>query len=1546
MRSERGSPHRGITITVTGRLRLCVLLAALAALALCLSGGRVQAQDGSVPDKPTGLSTEASHDSVALAWDDPGDDSITHYEVFRRDRAIHDVGEFVTIDSNTGSATLSYTDDTVKPETRYVYRVKAVNQHGASKWSSFARANTPAAPPQEPDPTPTPSPTPTPAPTPEPELEPTPESLAPSGLSAALVVGGDGVILSWDAPAEDPGSVTGYEILRGPSEDALTTLVADTEDSDTSYTDASANEPGVHYTYRVKALRDGEKSQESNYASIDLPDDYVPDRAPEAGAALAPSGLSAALVVGGDGVVLSWDAPAEAAGSVTGYEILRGPSEDALTTLAADTSSTDTAYTDETATEAGETYIYQVKALRGGEKSQGSDLAGAFIPTVTQMDGEPLTVALQSVADDRAALIALYNSAGGANWRLSANWNTTEPLDTWHGVTTDTNGRVTRLDIWLNNLVGQIADELGDLSKLEYLDLRSNNLNGQIPSRLGDLASLTHLNLGGNKLTGAIPGALGGLSNLETLDLRTCGLSGEIPSELGDLSNLEYLHLAGNLRPDIPGSGLTGTIPSELGGLSNLLELYLDRNQLTGAIPDELGNLSSLRKFSITYNQLSGQIPSGLGGLSNVQELYLHYNLLTGEIPVELGDLSNLEYLDLSKNANPDIPGSGLTGEIPATLGSLSKLLNLRLSSNRLSGEIPSELGDLSSVGYMYLNENQLSGEIPASLGSLSSLIILHVNDNQLSGEIPDELDSLTTLEDLRLQENQLSGEIPDLSSLASLRILYLYDNQLSGKIPDTVGNLTNLNTLFLHRNQLGGEIPSGLRNLSKLKYVFLHENQLRGEIPAGLGDLTSLLWLILHKNQLSGEIPGELGSLNNLTYLYLSDNQLRGKIPVELSSLNNLQELYLHRNQLSGEIPDELGSLPGLIVLTLSNNQLTGPIPEALGNLKNLALVRFAGNSLTECVPEGLNYLLTAPDYDDDPAHDFTAVDANGDGDYDDEGDTPGLGLLFCGVGELAALKLSGVTLNPAFTNRRETYTGTAPYEVVSTMVTAELNRPEDAFTIKKDGDIYRGNDALPLIAGSSSPNVVTIEVTLPDGSAARTYTVVVTRKDRARKLVTVPRNWSLIPDGFGPGEQFRLLFVTAETRDADSSRIADYDAFVRDQAAAGHASIRSYSSKFRVVGSTEGFGARGHTNTTDPGVPIYYLNGEKIADNYIDFYDGSWDSVEPRNENGDVLTDVEVWTGTQSDGTCSGNCLGSEFTIVGRPEFLGDGLDGRITGASFDERFYALSPIFMVDGLPEATLRDSFKPHGSDINGIWSDGTTIWVVDDEFHNETTETIRAYRKSDKVRDAEKDITSLTIRSAGNLKPRGIWSNGMTIWVADSRKDMIFAYDKTTLERDERKDFNTLKAAGNNEPSGIWSNGMTMWVADPTDNKIYAYRMSDKSRDPAKDFDILSDNHNPKAHQLIRADNTSRWLDNTNPRGIWSDGTTMWVTNTLSSSTDRIYAYRMSDWSRDGAKDLILPTHDADAEKDNRFPRHIWSDGTDIYVSDGYSDRVFIYALP
>ena len=43
--------------------------------------------------------------------------------------------------------------------------------------------------------------------------------------------------------------------------------------------------------------------------------------------------------------------------------------------------------------------------------------------------------------------------------------------------------------------------------------------------------------------------------------------------------------------------------------------------------------------------------------------------------------------------------------------------------------------------------------------------------------------------------------------------------------------------------------------------------------------------------------------------------------------------------------------------------------------------------------------------------------------------------------------------------------------------------------------------------------------------------------------------------------------------------------------------------------------------------------------------------------------------------------------------------------------------------------------------------------------------------------------------------------------------------------RDSVKDFNTLDATGNTSPEGIWSDGITMWVADSDDDKLCAYDM-------------------------------------------------------------------------------------------------------------------------
>ena len=208
--------------------------------------------------------------------------------------------------------------------------------------------------------------------------------------------------------------------------------------------------------------------------------------------------------------------------------------------------------------------------------------------TLSWNDGDTVEVSLAirpqtNVATDRAALVALYNATDGANWTNNTHWLSTRPLSDWYGVTTDADGRVTRVSLYFNALSGTIPAELGSLDRLQYLYLADNTLTGAIPAELGDLA------------------------NLQELYLHTNALSGAIPVALGNLANLQKLHLNAN--------ALSGTIPVELGNLANLQELYLWGNALSGAIPSELGNLGSPQVPVPRAERVERRHPGGIGRL-------------------------------------------------------------------------------------------------------------------------------------------------------------------------------------------------------------------------------------------------------------------------------------------------------------------------------------------------------------------------------------------------------------------------------------------------------------------------------------------------------------------------------------------------------------------------------------------------------------------------------------------------------------------------------------------------------------------------------------------------------------------------------------------------------------------------------------------------------------------------------------------------------------------------------------------------------------------
>ena len=202
----------------------------------------------------------------------------------------------------------------------------------------------------------------------------------------------------------------------------------------------------------------------------------------------------------------------------------------------------------------------------------------------------------------------------------------------------------------------------------------------------------------------------------------------------------------------------------------------------------------------------------------------------------------------------------------------------------------------------------------------------------------------------------------------------------------------------------------------------------------------------------------------------------------------------------------------------------------------------------------------------------------------------------------------------------------------------------------------------------------------------------------------------WSLKPAGIGPGangyqlDHLPLIHQANTPTDPGSSDIETYNTFVQNQAAAGHANIQDHASRFRVVGCTQAVDARDNTgtNTNGPGVPIYWVGGNKVADSDADFYDGSWDDeANDRNELGNDAhdtsqTDNYTWTGCSHDGTKSTSlALGKNSVRWGR---LNESSNGPIQGTGSTLTEQQPSHVRALSGLP-STLDERIQtfPHRS---------------------------------------------------------------------------------------------------------------------------------------------------------------------------------------------------------------------------------------------------------
>ncbi len=131
-------------------------------------------------------------------------------------------------------------------------------------------------------------------------------------------------------------------------------------------------------------------------------------------------------------------------------------------------------------------------------ESEGSYVAQVTNPELENVTlrTKPFLVRVSSIRRDSLALVAVFESAKGANWVKSTNW-LTGPLATWSGITVE-NNRVTGISLPDNNLQDTLAIDLQDIGALVSVDLSQNELRG-IPDMTG-LKHLMSLDVSGNRL--------------------------------------------------------------------------------------------------------------------------------------------------------------------------------------------------------------------------------------------------------------------------------------------------------------------------------------------------------------------------------------------------------------------------------------------------------------------------------------------------------------------------------------------------------------------------------------------------------------------------------------------------------------------------------------------------------------------------------------------------------------------------------------------------------------------------------------------------------------------------------------------------------------------------------------------------------------------------------------------------------------------------------------------------------------------------------------
>ncbi|QJD80222.1 fibronectin type III domain-containing protein [Spirosoma rhododendri] len=292
-------------------------------------GGYSNTADATTPDSPPAaparlVITSVAYNQISLQWAAGSANQIG----FQLERS-PDGSNWAKLADVAANAT-TYTDNTVQPQTKYFYRLRAVNAAGVSGYSSVVDATTPAGPPAA------------------------PQNLVATAVSTTQIN------LSWSAVA----TATNVLVERSPNGNDGWAQIASLPGDATSYADQGRT-PNTRYYYRIRATNASGAGPYSAVANA-----LTPDAPPAAPARLSATAASFSQIN------LQW---ADLSGNESGFQLERSPNGSDGWTKIADVAANATTYSDPNLSPRTR-YFYRIRAVNAAGSSDYSNTADATTP--------------------------------------------------------------------------------------------------------------------------------------------------------------------------------------------------------------------------------------------------------------------------------------------------------------------------------------------------------------------------------------------------------------------------------------------------------------------------------------------------------------------------------------------------------------------------------------------------------------------------------------------------------------------------------------------------------------------------------------------------------------------------------------------------------------------------------------------------------------------------------------------------------------------------------------------------------------------------------------------------------------------------------------------------------------------------------------------------------------------------------------------------------------------------------------------------------------